>query len=211
MEVKYFVRTTGEREFDYSSELPEYTILVDEDHRPVMSLIEQLSRINCPAVILEDDLILCKGFKEKIEKVISEHPNNVINFFYNPLDYFETMETKNFCWNQCVYYPAGITPYIAEHMANVYAENPSLPSDVVEHYALVAMRVPNIIYRPCLVQHIGVKSLITPGIYTFRRDTIYFEDYLNELGINYKDAENPVNKRKLKEKLAEDRKTWPAM
>lgn len=79
----YFVRTTLQRKFDYHYELPQYEVLVDVEHKPKESFIQQI--IDCSEkgdfVLLEDDVKLCKDFKRKIEEVIKQYPDKVINFF----------------------------------------------------------------------------------------------------------------------------------
>ena len=56
MNIKYFVRTTGERVLDKSYEQIEYTLLIDKEHKPIQSFIDQLNIISeYNAVLLEDD------------------------------------------------------------------------------------------------------------------------------------------------------------
>ena len=91
--IKYFVRTTGERTLDDSFSQIEYTLLVDKEHKPVKSFIEQLEIIgDYDAIFLEDDVQLCRNFKEKVESVIKKYPDRLINFFTAPTNYFMTRE-----------------------------------------------------------------------------------------------------------------------
>jgi len=199
--IRYFVRTTCERILDRSYEQIKYIPLIDIEHKPVESYIEQLEIISdFDAVLLEDDLILCKDFKKRIEKVIKKYPNQIINFFTSPELYFETHRTEKFTYTQCVYYPKGVINKIIEHMklkAKFYTQY-----DYLEYISLVKAGIPVISYRPCLVQHIDNKSLIQKGKGRKRR-CIYFIDYLDELGIDYKDAFKNNNRERLKEKLEE--------
>jgi len=83
MEIKYYVRTTGEREFKYDLE---YETITDAVNKPVQAFIEALYKISSSnAVLLEDDLVLCNNFKEEIEKVIEQYPIDIINFFKDGL------------------------------------------------------------------------------------------------------------------------------
>jgi len=197
--MKYYVRTTLERELNDSYSQVEYDILVDKDRQPIKSFIKQLRLISDDnAVLMEDDIILCKDFKEKIEKVISEHPNDVINFFQDPFNWFESHYTQSFRWNQCTYYPKGLGKRIADEMEKIYnnAINSHLQYDSIERMALNRLDLIFYVYRPCLVQHIDYSSLIQePGV-TCRR-TLYFEDYLLELGISYDEAYKKENLKKL--------------
>ena len=81
--LKFYVRTTLERQLDSSYSQIEYELLVDTEHKPIESFIEQLEQISeYDSVLLEDDLILCKEFKNRIEEVINKYPNKIINFFF---------------------------------------------------------------------------------------------------------------------------------
>ena len=193
-EIHYFVRTTGEREFNY---YPLKTInLYDYEHKPVDSFIQQLlliSRFN--AVLLEDDLVLCKNFQEEIEKAIKQYPNNIIQFFTLPASYVTThMKSWPFQWNQCTYYPKGIAGIVAEEMKRVRNCFPpdQLLYSQVESMALLNLKIPFIVYRPCLVQHNDFSSILQPTP-TARRDTLWFLDYINELGVSYEEAYTPEN------------------
>lgn len=197
--IKYFVRTTEERTFDYDLN---YELLVDKEKKPVESFINQLRYISqYNSVLLEDDLILCENFKDKIEDVIRQYPNDIINFFYNPTSYFTTHYVTKYCWNQCTYYPKDIALKIADEMEKIYNDSPSLQYDVIEDIALYRLGLTHVVYRPCLVQHIDKCSLIQEHDSHGSRRTIYFEDYLNELGIDYKDAFKTENRKKLQQLL----------
>lgn len=199
MKIKYFIRTTLERKLDKSiyKELGEdYTLLIDYEHKPVSSFIEQLKIISdYNSILLEDDVILCKDFKNHIESVISEYPDMVINFFTSPNIYFKTHIIKgSFNFNQCTYYPHGISKTIALEMEKLNTN--SLGYDVLESHAMFNLNIYHIQYRPCLVQHIDCKSLLSYKHISFRR-SIYFIDYLDELNISYEDAWTQENRKKL--------------
>jgi hypothetical protein len=193
--IKYFVRTTCERTFNYDLN---YELLVDKEKKPVDSFIEQLKYISqYDSVLLEDDLILCEDFQNKIEAVIAQYPNDIINFFYRPFEYFSTHYITTYAWNQCTYYPKGVAMEVATAMEAVRKSLPDIQYDILEGNAMNMLGMTHVVYRPCLVQHIDESSLIQEeGKYPPRR-TIYFEDYLNELGIDYKDAYKHENRNKL--------------
>lgn len=197
--IHYFIRTTNERKLDesISRELGEnYTLLVDTEHNPVGSFINQLKIINdYNAILLEDDVILCKNFKTKIESIIKKYKNNIINFFTKPNDWFTTHITlKDFRYNQCTYYPKGLSDKVADEIINFYKKY-KYGYDVLEDLALRKLDIPHVQYRPCLVQHKDIKSIINPRVP--KRITPYFIDYLEELNINYKKAYLKENKEKL--------------
>lgn len=200
-EIKYFVRTTGQRHFDYS---PLKTIsLYDYKHQAIQSFIEQLEQISeYDAVLLEDDLVLCKNFQEEIEKVINKYPNYIINFFEDPWTYETTfVRSYPFEWNQCTYYPKGVGKQLAAMMRSILHEFPSnqVSYAQIESASLFKLNIPHMIYRPCLVQHNDIKSILWLDGLQRKRTTIWFKDYLDELNISYKDAYTTENVEKLKE------------
>lgn len=203
--VHYFVRTTGDRYFDYRP--LKYIYLYDYDHKPVQSFIKQLEDISSyNSVLMEDDLVLCKNFQEEIEKVIAMYPNCVINFFEDP-GLFESPFLRSFPfeWNQCTYYPKGMARKIAATMKQIL---PKFPKDQqlyskVENVALYLLKIPHVIWKPHLVQHIDRKSLLNHDENArwnnIRHDTIFFKDYLDDLGIDYMDCYTEENIKKLEE------------
>lgn len=212
--IKYFVRTTLERELNKSYNQIEYELLIDREHRPVESFIEQLEIISdYDAVLLEDDVLLCKDFKNRIEEVIKKYPDTIINFFTRPWEHFETGSYNQFSWNQCTYYPKGLGKEIANQMRQIYSimlENKNILEKkyltstgyiqygLLESKALENLGLEHIRYRPCLVQHLDLKSLIGNDDEA-ERTTIYFIDYLDELNVDYNNLTNEeINKLKSK-------------
>ena len=194
--LRYYVRTTLERQLDSSYSQIEYELLVDTEHKPIESFIEQLEQISeYDSVLLEDDLILCKDFKNRIEEVINKYPNKIINFFYHQDEYYQTRESTEYSNNQCTYYPKGISKLIAKEMKNfiTYSNQYSW----IENLALNKLNITHIQYRPCLVQHLDSGSLIQKHKIIRPRITPYFIDYLEELNIPYEEASEPENKQRL--------------
>ena len=194
--LKFYVRTTLERQLDSSYSQIEYELLVDTEHKPIESFIEQLEQISeYDSVLLEDDLILCKDFKNRIEEVINKYPNKIINFFYHQDEYYQTRESTEYSNNQCTYYPKGIGKLIAKEMKNfiTYSNQYSW----IENLALNKLNITHIQYRPCLVQHLDSGSLIQKHKIIRPRITPYFIDYLEELNIPYEEACEPNNKQRL--------------
>ena len=205
--IKYFVRTTKERQLDSSYSQIEYELLIDNEHKPVDSFIQQLELIDkYDSILLEDDLILCENFKDEIEKVISQYPNKIINFFTYPALYFTTRENDIFCYNQCTYYPKGISNKVAQEMKRL--RNKYNSYDTLENRALKELKIKHIIYRPCLVQHKDINTLIQNNHKQYGRTTIFFINYLKKLSIDYSNANSEMNRQKLIESLNEDIKTW---
>ena len=186
--VKFFVRTTGERTLDESFSQIEYELLIDKEHKPIDSFIKQLKIIDdYDAVLLEDDVILCNGFKEEVEKVIEEHKDEVINFYTKPSAFFSSHFCQHFVYNQCTYYPRGSAKKIAIQMEKEWNADKSIKDyDVLENKAIHSLNIYLFNYRPCLVQHKDGYSLIGSRFCCIPdRITPYFKDYLNKYGIDY--------------------------
>lgn len=195
--TKYFVRTTGERTLDESFSQIEYELLVDTEHSAIKSFVEQLeylATLDWDVVLLEDDIILCKDFKNRIEEVIGEYKEYVINFFTYPYNYIPTVVTDIvFRFNQCTYYPNKILKELSKAISK-YKNETVCGYDTIEQWVFKELGLTYVIHRPCLVQHMDFKSLISK---CNGRRTPYFIDYLEELNIPYEEAYKPENKQKL--------------
>lgn len=196
--IRYFIRTTNERTLDasISRELGEnYTLLIDTEHNSGKAFIKQLLEINeYDAVLLEDDVILCKNFKEEIEKVINEHKDEIINFFTFPIKYFVSKKNRHFNYNQCTYYPKGISKKIYDCIRENHLQGSSQEKMMFD--SLYKLDLTHYIYRPCLVQHIDKGSIMNHNV-GFCRRSPYFKDYLDELNITYEQAKEERYRRKL--------------
>ncbi len=186
--MKYYVRTTGERNLS-NYEFLDYTPLYDYEHKPVESFIEQMKIISkTNSLFMEDDIAFCKDFEKRVEEAVKRFPNMVINFFYQPLAYLFTgkVEGKRFLYNQCVYYPRYVAGKIAKEMERLVAEGIEYKQyDEIQAVAMKNLGIDFINYRPCLVQHTGVKSLLN-NKWMADAKTIFFVDDLE--GMNYDDA-----------------------
>ena len=207
MNIKYYVRTTGDRNFDYSP--LKYEPLVDTERNPMRHFFKCLELIQDEdAVLLEDDLELCDNFQEEIERVITEHPNNIINFFTRRCDFFTSHLSDKFNSNQCTYYPKGSTIPVVRLFKEKYGGNTQH-----KYYSayldglLKELGIPNYCYRPALVQHKEMTSLLSPNKRQ-KEQTIYYKKYIDELKINYEDAFKLENQLKLKQLLEKDNKKW---
>lgn len=203
---KYYVRTIGTRKFDYSP--LEYEILIDKERTSGKHFLECLKYIqNEDAVLLEDDLELCDNFQKEIEKVISEHPNNIINFFTQPQKYFTSHLDDLFQFNQCTYYPKGILKKVIPLLEPKLGSGKFKFYGACLHSALNEAKIPVYMYRPALVQHKDVKSILTTGR-TAKYQTIYYKDYLDKLGIDIEEAYSLENQQKLEALLEQDNERW---
>ena len=208
MNIKYFVRTMEGR----PELLPSYyEKIIDKEHRYVKSYIDALYQISeYDSVLVEDDIVLCNNFKEEIEKVIAQYPNDIINFFTTPESYFTTHYMERWNYNQCTYFPKGVSKIIADKMMEKYI--PEEQCKIKQRYgsllylSLSDLGIKHLAYRPSLVQHIDGKS--TYDSLFLQRNTIYFKDYLDKLGITMEEAFTLENRNKLKQLLKADRDIW---
>lgn len=195
----YYIRTTLERELNGSYNQITYKLIIDKEHKPIDSFIESLYQINDEdSVLMEDDLILCKDFVNRLNAVVEQYPNRIINFFWFPEFYVPTRETYQIAFNQCTFYPKGIAKQIADIMVTLprnegYKKN---MYSLLEKEALKQLGIKVIQYRPCLVQHLDNDTLLFEKTVNRRRSP-YFMDYLDTLGITYEEAKDSENCRKL--------------
>lgn len=202
--IKYYVRTTGERCLDDTFSQIEYEYLYDREHKKGEIFAQQLLEVSDnDVVLLEDDIILCKDFKERAEKIITEHKDDIINFFTSPEYYFESGYNAWFCYNQCVYIPQQLIIPLSKELQNAYEylkeKVPYTPTpEPMFQQALSKLHIKTYCPRPCLVQHIDDGSLME-HYRKGRRRCIYFIDYLEKLNISYENAKLNENKIKLKE------------
>lgn len=210
--MKYYIRTTGERILDESYNQIPYEKLIDKDHRYIDFFIEQLERVgNEDCVIIEDDCVLCKDFKNRIETVISQYPNKVINFFYWARHYFFTHEDFDYYQNQCTYYPKGLAIKIAQEMRKVHKEIPYFCTDQCVGEALRRLNETHVQYRPCLVQHLNFDSFLNHKVEDRGLRTPFFIDYLDKLKLDYnKLTEKDIKKltREMEYHLLGKKKIW---
>ncbi len=196
--IKYFVRTTLERRLHDSFSQVAYSLLIDKEHKLREIFLGQLENISdFDVVLLEDDIILCNNFKERIEKIIQSHSNEIINFFFEPFDYFES-KYKEFAYNQCTYYPSIILKDIINFFKN--NKKPSFvktPEEHIKYYLHKQKKFKVYTYRPCLVQHIDNKSILNKHPVSIPRRTPYFIDYLEDLNISYEEAQDQEKTQQL--------------
>lgn len=195
--IKYFVRTTDERQLDSSYSQIEYELLIDTEHNCGKAFLKQLEYVNdYDAVLLEDDCVLCKDFKKRIEEVISKHPNDIINFFTLPYEWRREGYTlpRKFCYNQCTYFPKGISKQIVDAFLKTNTETNS--AERIMKVALKKLKLNHYVYIPFLVQHLDNDSIMNHKKF-YKRRSPFFIDYLDELGITYEEARTGENKNKL--------------
>lgn len=138
-------------------------------------------------VLLEDDIILCKDFYEKIMSEIIQKPQVVISFFEQPMARKKLvsgfMPPSKFLFNQCNYYPANVCQLIPDEkmidrFKNFYSKKWVCPSDEYINYVLVNYKINYFMKVPFFVQHQPWES--TLGHRSTARQTKYFIDDIGE-------------------------------
>lgn len=107
---------------------------------------------------LEDDVILCKGFKNKIENIIAQAPHIPMRLFSRPMDKDGGWSTKK-GWNQCLYLPEWALRGIVHHFETVWWQNEynrlndKNAFDYVIHDYLMSVGQKMWVAVPSLVEH----------------------------------------------------------
>lgn len=122
-------------------------------------------------ILLEDDIQLCKNFKEKAEELVKQHKEEVVSMFESACSRGELKSEyrpgRNFAWNQCNYYPKKVCRLIAdpdmlpkfkEYFYTKLNEPWNYPSDRYVAYVLGVYKIKYYMSVPFLVQHMPLKS-----------------------------------------------------
>jgi len=185
-EVKFILRTIGTRNISVLvKNIPGLIIANDSDvegHNGMTNFINAC-RIagDGPAVHLEDDIVLCGNFYERITAIINEHPDDVIQFFSMRKDDLTIgtryIDGSRFMMNQCFYTPPGFSREIVEYYERGWkgiVKNPTgydlMMADLMKEKH---MKYLNIV--PNLVNHKIQKSIINPRRPMKNRQSLTFE------------------------------------
>ena len=142
-------------------------------------------------VILEDDVQLCKNFKERLATVLAGHEHEVVSMFESacskkPLK-SECRNGGRFAWNQCNYYPKEIGKQLAdpkwldrflEYFYTKRNEPWNYPIDIYISYVLNELGLKYWMSVPFLVQHLDMQSNF-PGR-SLNRQSKYFIDDMGD-------------------------------
>lgn len=159
-----FVLTNGVRRIDDSYKQLNYILHFDIDNSPhscYIKLLDIARDLHDDILILEDDLELCENFLQHVKEEVKKYSSYIINFFWQPMRDIKhtTIETKGFCYTQCVYYPKGM---IDKFFKDLKEPNFSYAKNICQ--ALEKNNIPFVNIRPHYLQHIGDKSLIYPNM-----------------------------------------------
>lgn len=164
--------------------IPSLKIIVDEVGDGYRTFLEALAKINATGgVLIEDDALLCKGFCERVEKIIDEcGQGEVINFFDLRKAEFSTRRFpgRQFWSTLCIYLPPVLPGIIAANYEEFRDNHPKswagMATDSLIAYVLQKERLQYWKVRPNLVDHLPFKSVIGPR--STKRQSKYFVDDL---------------------------------
>ena len=118
------MRLVPEREHwlpEILDQIPHLEIVRDHTRNARDSFLRNLLLVgDDAAVYLEDDIILTRDFTTKVEAVIAERPQHVINFFSLRDDAAKgprLMRGGSFSMNQCFYMPPGYASLLYDYHA----------------------------------------------------------------------------------------------
>lgn len=168
--VRYVMRTVGNVDLsEYFDAIPDLEIAKDRIHDAMDTFKLSLEMAgDDPCVHLEDDIILCDNFVERVEAEIAKRPNDVIQFFSMRKDDL-TVGSRYilgglFCMGQCFYLPAGMSADILRFMDtwDKYDTDPNgLDTPLMsDYFKLHKVKYWNVC--PNLVDHKVQKSRIDP-------------------------------------------------
>lgn len=184
MAVKYRIMAMNLDDVDYLDQIKgrDVEVILDQKHNAFDTWQRKLlSAGDDPCVFLEDDVILCDGFRDEIEKVIEQYPNMMISFFtLRKIDRPTVMRGADFCMNQCYYLPEKMARKIYEYSfewlktergkANPTGYDYCMADWLKEH------KLRYILWSPSLVQHKQQKSRINPRRSSKRQATNFKGD-----------------------------------
>jgi len=133
-----------------------------------------------PVVIMEEDIWLTNNFKDKIEVVISDHQNEVVQFFSMRKDDVEIGSRyepgRTFMMNQCTYFPSGYAKEILEYYKRWPDRDKYVSAcDILIADFLKERKEKYFLHVPSLVNHRVGKSIINPRRPTNRQAKVFVD------------------------------------
>jgi len=138
-----------------------------------------------PFIHLEDDVILCEDFKNKVLGEIEKHPDSLIQFYTNRATDYKLgsrfVTGSKFAWNQCTYYPKNMGLEIAKSYPDWVEQNnnrlkhPTGLDTIVADY-MKKHKLKYWVVIPCFVQHAEGVSAINPKRARDRSSKYFIDD-----------------------------------
>lgn len=158
-------------------ELPSAEWCFDERRDAMDTFLRALNMAgDDPVVHMEEDVILCKGFLEKLEREIAARPENVVQFFSMRKADLEigSRWDNNFLMGQCFYLPRGVSRAIYDFHTLWPGKtiHPTGLDNMVSDW-LKSRKEKYWIHVPSLVDHRVTKSAINPKRSTKRQSLTF--------------------------------------
>ena len=178
--VKFIMRTVGNADLSYYvKHIHGLEICRDKTHNAMDTFLMSLEMAGeAPCVHLEDDIVLCEDFTDKVMREVLKRQNEVIQFFsMRKADLTVGSRYINggaFCMNQCFYLPAGMGLEILEY-AKTWKRIEEHPTGydylMADYFKEHKIRYWNVV--PNLVDHLPMKSRINPRRSTKRQSLTF--------------------------------------
>ena len=146
--------------------LPQAEWCFDTNRNAMTTFLSAMRQAGQDAVVhMEEDILITTDFMYKINKIISEHPNEVIQFFsMRALDLtIGSRYDTSYMMNQCVYFPAGYSALMLDYYQiwDKKAQHPT-GTDIMINDFLRKRKEKYWIHIPSLVEHRVAQSRINP-------------------------------------------------
>lgn len=142
------------------SEAAPATVIWDRTHNPFDTWQTLLLDVgDRAAIVMEDDIVLTAGWRDKVELAIEEHRDALIQFFSLPRN-ADVMGSgwqpgRGYLMNQCHYLPPGMAANLLLHSSTwiqTHPDHPTAMDSCVADYLRVTGRE-YWLHVPSLVQH----------------------------------------------------------
>lgn len=165
---------------EYQKAIPDLELCVDQNKDAYQNFLNALELAgDDPCVHLEDDIILCDDFVERVLNEIKKRPNEVIQFF--SVKKKEDLEMgsrhmfgRRFMWNQCFYLPEKVGNEILEY-GKTWEKRDNIPPSyglmMAYYFDTKGMEYWNVV--PNLVDHKHCISRIDPKRSTERQSCTF--------------------------------------
>lgn len=131
-----------------------------------------------PTIRIQDDIVLCKNFVDKVKAVVAERPNDFIQFFSRSSKDAElgSRYKAGGTWmmNQCYYLPAGSAQRLTAYADNwsKYEQHPNGDDQLMQEW-LQSEKARYWVVVPSLVDHLHTVSMIDKRRSKFRQSTTF--------------------------------------
>ena len=169
--IEFIVMTTAWCGRDISNlkeAIPNLKVCVDYNHDAMGNFLNSMRITENPCIHLEDDIVLCDNFLQKVTDAVNQYPDYVINFFSLRKEDYEIgkphfVNGARFMMNQCFYIPSKIGVKIADFYDR-WERKKEHPTgcDIMIADFMRENKMKYLQWFPHLVNHQIGKSLINP-------------------------------------------------